>query len=200
MITDAGLKASAARIAPSGTLLLAMYGQGKTRGKVALLEIAAAMNQACAAIESSGSLDSRYLLHYLTWQYDSIRAMSNSGSQDNLSGEIVSRIPIAVPGVSEQRAISEAIDDTSRCVELLERLVAKKQAIKQGMMQQLITGRTRLAGFVGSWKTAMVGAVADVKTGPFGSALHKRDYVARGTPIITVEHLGEYGINGADVP
>ena len=145
-ITDSGLKASAARIAQPGTILLAMYGQGKTRGKSALLGIAATMNQACAAIETSSKLDPRYLLYYLSWQYDTIRSMSNAGSQDNLSGEIVREIPIAVPTMPEQCAIAEALDDASSEINLFERLIVKKQAVMQGIMQQLLTGRTRLPG------------------------------------------------------
>lgn len=50
------------------------------------------------------------------------------------------------------------------------------------------------------WKVTKLGEVADVKTGPFGSALHEKDYVDDGTPIITVEHLGERGVIYANIP
>src|SRR5438132_12840226 len=50
------------------------------------------------------------------------------------------------------------------------------------------------------WKVTKLGEVADVKTGPFGSSLHERDYVDDGTPIITVEHLGENSIIHANLP
>jgi type I restriction enzyme S subunit len=50
------------------------------------------------------------------------------------------------------------------------------------------------------WDVARITDVADVKTGPFGSALHERDYVYNGTPIITVEHLGELGVIGINLP
>lgn len=50
------------------------------------------------------------------------------------------------------------------------------------------------------WKTKTIGDIADVKTGPFGSALHERDYVEDGTPIITVEHLGERGVEHVNLP
>jgi type I restriction enzyme, S subunit len=170
-ITDAGLKASAARIAPAGTILLAMYGQGKTRGKAAMLGIPAAMNQACAAIEVNSKLDSRYLLHYLSWQYDVIRSMSNAGSQDNLSGELVRKIPIAVPRMAEQHAIAVAIDDAAIMVSRLEGSIAKKRAIKQGMMQQLLTGRTRLPGFSAPWNNYNLGShVTYLKTVPLSRA------------------------------
>jgi type I restriction enzyme S subunit len=50
------------------------------------------------------------------------------------------------------------------------------------------------------WKVISVGQIAEVKTGPFGSALHEKDYVDDGTPIITVEHLGERGVIHTNLP
>ena len=44
------------------------------------------------------------------------------------------------------------------------------------------------------WEVTKLGEVAHIKTGPFGSALHEKDYVDDGTPIMTVEHLGEHGV------
>jgi type I restriction enzyme S subunit len=58
----------------------------------------------------------------------------------------------------------------------------------------------RFPEFSGEWKQKKLGEVADIKTGPFGSALHQSDYVSEGTPIITVEHLGELGIVHENLP
>ena len=65
----------------------------------------------------------------------------------------------------EQNAIAAALDDVNGLISTLERLIAKKQAIKQGMMQQLLTGRTRLPGFTASWTEQRLGDVARIKTG-----------------------------------
>jgi len=67
-------------------------------------------------------------------------------------------------------------------------------------MQCLLTGQQRLPGFTGKWEVKRLGDVADVKTGPFGSSLHESDYVRDGTPIITVEHLGEFGVMHINLP
>jgi type I restriction enzyme, S subunit len=164
-ITTEALSFSAAKIAQPGTLLLAMYGQGKTRGKVAMLRIPSAMNQACAAIEVGTRVDAGYLLYYLSAQYDAIRGMSNSGSQDNLSGDIVKGIPVAVPPMPEQRAIVAVLDDVTGLTKELEGLIAKKHDIKQGMLQELLTGRIRLPGFTGEWREERLGDhVSYVKT------------------------------------
>lgn len=156
-ITAAGLNASAAKVAEPGTLLLAMYGQGKTRGKVGILRIAASMNQACAVIEARRGVDGTYLLHYLTARYSDIRGMSNAGSQDNLSGDIVKSIAVALPPSAEQRAIAQTLSDVDELISALERLIAKKHDVKRGMMQELLTGRTRLPGFAGDWREITLG-------------------------------------------
>lgn len=88
-ISNEGLQNSAAKLLPAGTLLLALYGQGKTRGKVGILGIEAATNQACAAIDIKRDVSPNFLLHFLTSRYDAIRGMSNGGSQDNLNSGIV---------------------------------------------------------------------------------------------------------------
>ncbi len=136
---------------------MAMYGQGKTRGKTSILGIDAAMNQACAAIESGPGIDSTYLLAYLHHNYDVIRSLSNSGGQENLSGEIVKKIPIVLPPLHEQVRIGSAIQRASSLVEELQYLIAKKSAIKQGVMQQLLTGKFRLPGFSEPWSYVRLG-------------------------------------------
>lgn len=104
------------------------------------------------------------------------------------------------PTRAEQEAIAGALSDADALIESLEQLVAKKRQIKHGAMQELLTGQKRLPGFTGAWGTKRIGEVAEVKTGPFGSALHERDYVQDGTPIITVEHLGILGVTHSNLP
>ena len=71
-------------------------------------------------------------------------------------------IPLPVPLANEQRAIAEALSDVDGLVESLETLIAKKRAVETATMQQLLTGRTRLPGFSGEWRTRQVLDVADV--------------------------------------
>ena len=150
-ITLVGLNNSAATVAPSGTLLIAMYGQGKTRGKTAILGVDAAMNQACAAIEPGVSLSARYLFHYLVASYDRIRILSNTGNQENLSGKLVKKILVPVPPKSEQTRIESFLDDADSLIWSLMHVIAKKESIKQGVIQQLLMGKTRLSGFGETW-------------------------------------------------
>ena len=146
-ITHKGLEGSSAKWCRTGTILMAMYGQGKTRGKVAVLGFDTTINQACAAIELKESITSNYVFHTLKSMYEEIRELSNSGGQENLSSGIIKNIRIPYPPKKEQTAIANALSDTDVLLSELEKLIAKKQAIKTATMQQLLTGRTRLPQF-----------------------------------------------------
>ena len=164
-ISAAGLKASAAKVLPPHTVLMAMYGQGKTRGKVCILDIPAATNQACAAIIPGERVSAEYVFYYLQHHYEAIRGLSNAGSQDNLSGLIVKSIEIRYPDSPEQRSIVGVLSDVDEEITALERLAAKKRALNQGMRQELLSGRTRLAGFSQPWSKVRLGDhVTYVKT------------------------------------
>lgn len=85
----------------------------------------------------------------------------NSGTaQPKLNKQTCSAIPIAIPSTkAEQEAIAEALSDADALIESLERLIAKKSNLKQGAMQELLTGKKRLPGFFGEWKTRLLGEV-----------------------------------------
>jgi type I restriction enzyme, S subunit len=153
-LTERGLKESAARLLPSGTLLMAMYGQGTTRGKVGVLAIEAATNQACAAIiPKDGLIESEFLFYVLEASYTRIRRLSNTGSQENLNTTLIREIPIPVlPLVVRDKIVSTA-KEWNAAIEKASTLLTTLEQRKKGLMQQLLTGRRRLKGFKGKWKT-----------------------------------------------
>ena len=170
-ITRDGLTNSAARVLPRGTLVMALYGQGKTRGKVAILGIAAATNQACAAISLKPGVCREFVFHFLASQYHAIRNRSNTGNQENLNSSLVRLIPVALPPNSEQRAIAAALSDVDALLDGLTRLIAKKRDIKQAVMQQLLTGGTRLPAFTSEWRVRRLGDHATfLKSGAYARA------------------------------
>jgi len=164
-ITKEGLINSAAKLLPPGTLLMALYGQGKTRGKVSVLRIEAATNQACAAISFHRDLSSDFAFHFLRSQYETIRNLSNTGNQENLNSTLVRSITILLPQKAEQEAIAEALNDADALIESLKQLLAKKRDLKQGAMQQLLTGQTRLPGFHGEWEVKRLGEISEISMG-----------------------------------
>ncbi|MGP5083739.1 restriction endonuclease subunit S [Brachybacterium tyrofermentans] len=105
--------------------------------------------------------DERFV-YYMLQRVDFATHSGKSGvpgvNRNDLHTELVS-LPRST---GEQRAIAAALADSDDLIATTERLIAKKQAIKQGMMQQLLTGKTRLPGFTEPWREASIGEVANV--------------------------------------
>lgn len=114
-------------------------------------------------------------------EIDSIRTV---GAQPKLALGRIKQFEIPIPKArAEQERVAQALHDTDDLIGTLTRLIAKKQAIKRGMMQQLLTGRTRLPGFNGAWSDVELGSVANVNMGqsPAGTT-YNSDH--RGVPLI----------------
>lgn len=144
-ITPYGLKNSSASLFPPGTLLMAMYGQGITRGKVAILGVEAATNQACVAFFPKESIRTKFLYFFFEYHYDRIRNYGHGANQKNLSAEILKGVSIAYPeNIEHQDSIItsfEAIDN---------KLLAhhKKSSMLSGLfrtlLHELMTSKVRV--------------------------------------------------------
>ena len=177
-LTQVGFDSSAAKMVESGDLVVALYGA--TAGVVAITEIEAAINQAVLAIKTN-RCDSEYLFHHLASRRNQIVATYTQGGQPNLSGDIIRSLVIVIPPLAEQRAIAKALSDVDGLLNALEALIAKKRAIKQAAMQQLLTGRTRLPGFSGEWETRRLQDVSDIDPENFSSNMapdYKFNYIS----------------------
>ena len=96
----------------------------------------------------------------------------------HLGGSRFERLPLAWPKTkAEQEAIAEALNDADALIESLEQLVAKKRRIKQGAMQELLTGKRRLPGFSGEWEVKRLGELGSFLK---GSGV-KKDQASSGT-------------------
>ena len=145
-ITQEGLNGSAAKILPTGTLLLAMYGQGVTRGKVAILGIEGTCNQACAAIRpSNDKIESLYLYHFLTANYAAIRQLAHGGQQQNLNLDIVRDLNVAFPPDKEQQQdIVSTLDAIDRKIDLHRRKRVVLEDLFKALLHKLMTGKIRV--------------------------------------------------------
>lgn len=137
-ITEDGLKNSSAKVFPEKTILIAMYGQGKTRGQVAILGVRAATNQACAAILPRNGIDPDFVFLNLGSRYSELRGLSNSGGQENLSLGLIKGLRFSFPkDRDEQRRIAD-------CLSSLDEIIVAEchkrdnfEIHKMGLMQQL---------------------------------------------------------------
>ena len=146
-ITQSGLDNSTAKLLPSGSLLLAMYGQGATRGKVATLGVEAACNQACAAIHTADDIiDVRYLYHFLSFRYREIRKLAHGGQQQNLNLNIIRSFLMAhPPHKHEQKKIVAILDTIDRKINLHRRRRAVFDDLFKTLLHKLMTGQIRAA-------------------------------------------------------
>lgn len=145
-ITQKGMQNSSAHLIPKYCVLIGLAGQGKTRGTAAYNYISLCTNQSIAAIyPNDKKFDSRFLYYIIDSMYESLRELSSGdGGRGGLTKGLISNLEIYMPEVPEQQAVAQVLSDMDSEIEQLEKKLAKYQQIKQGMMQELLTGRIRL--------------------------------------------------------
>lgn len=143
-ITKAGLKNSSARIVPKGTLLMAMYGEGVTRGRVGITGIDASINQAVAAIFPSEKMLTQFLYYYLEFSYEKNRLLGHGAHQRNLSATIIKTILVPIPTEETQQHIVEILS-------FIDQKLAAEQSRKQALdtlfatlLHDLMTAKIRV--------------------------------------------------------
>lgn len=94
-----------------------------------------------------------------------ITSLAQGATRYNIAKTKFLDLELVLPTVERQRAIVQSLRDADDLIAGLKRMISKKQAIKQGMMQQLLTGRTRLPGFNVPWREVTIGDLADVVGG-----------------------------------
>jgi type I restriction enzyme S subunit len=97
--------------------------------------------------------------------WDWVARTSPRSGQPGINGREYATLPVPQLGIAAQEAIADAFADVDGLIDSLNRLSVKKQAIKQGMMQQLLTGRVRLPGFDGNWESRPVAEMGSVLAG-----------------------------------
>lgn len=110
-ITQDAIDNSSAKLYSKGSLIMAMYGQGETRGRTAKLGIDAATNQACAVLYgiNNSIVLTDYLWYYLQFRYDDIRSMASGNNQPNLNAEKIKNYDIVVPPISKQMQLIDYV-------------------------------------------------------------------------------------------
>lgn len=158
-ITDLGLKNSAATVMPAGSILLCTRA---TIGELKINSIPMATNQGFKniAINKGGNVD--FLYYLLQTKKDRMLELAIGSTFLEISKTALCKIPLQTPMHSdEQSKIADALSDIDSLVEVLENQISKKKAIKQGTMQELLTGKRRLPGFFGEWQSFVFGYLFD---------------------------------------
>ncbi|MCC7576554.1 MAG: restriction endonuclease subunit S [Methanomethylovorans sp.] len=146
-VTDIALKETNLKIYPKYTLLVALYGEGKTRGKCSELLIEATTNQAIAAIVQEGTEEEirSYLKLFLMKNYDEIRMKSSGGVQPNLNLGIIENTSFPLCSLPEQHAIVEEIETRlSVCDKMaqdIDEALEKAEALRQSILKKAFEGK-----------------------------------------------------------
>lgn len=109
------------------------------------------------------NVDVKYLYYSLStidWM-----SLNEATGVPSLTSDRIKRIDILLPPLSEQKAIAKALSDVDDLIAALDKKIAKKRLVKQGAMQQLLTGKKRLPGFTEEWVEKKLGDISRIKTG-----------------------------------
>jgi len=193
-VTDLALKETCLRVNPIGTVLVAMYGGFNQIGRTGLLRLPAAVNQAITAIHPfKGVLLSDYLIRNINYRIEYWKRVASSSRKDpNITSKDIRDFPVAYPKLQEQEAIAEALSDADALIESLEQLITKKRQIKQGAMQELLTGKKRLPGFSGEWEVKKLGDVSEMGSGGTPASSFP-DYYDGDIPWVSISDMTKGG-------
>ena len=164
-ITNQAVAELKMKILPINTILLAMYGQGKTRGKVALLRIESTINQAFASIKPNKNYSTNFVFNYLDKSYEKIRDLSHGSNQDNLNLDIVKALQVPLPPLKEQEKIAEILTTWDEAITKQTELLEAKELLKIALMQKLLSGEVRFDGFSDKWEEVKIKDIFEITRG-----------------------------------
>ncbi len=139
-ITQAGVENSSARLFPPDTVLIALYGQGQTRGRTGRLLISATTNQACCAIlPEPEKFEPRFIQFWLRSLYIELREVAQGGAQPNWNGGMIKDLIVALPPLSEQRRIVAELDALQAELHSLRCLQAETAAELHALLPSVLS-------------------------------------------------------------
>ena len=137
-ISKIGYDHTSTKLLPPNTVVMALAGQGKTRGMVALTKIELCTNQSLCAIVVDDTVKSEYLYQYLLTRYDNLRLISSGdGTRGGLNLKLVGNYIIPVPSLLEQQKIGEFLAAVDTQIDVEEKRLETMKTIKKGLLQQM---------------------------------------------------------------
>ncbi|MBI5485240.1 MAG: restriction endonuclease subunit S [Deltaproteobacteria bacterium] len=161
-ITPEGIANSSAIMHSAGTVVLS---RDAGVGKSAIMKDDMAVSQHFMAWKCGPSLDNHFLYYWLQSNKSEFERIAMGNTIKTIGLPFFKQFVVPLPTKAEQEAIAEALSDTDALIESLEQLIAKKHHLKQGAMQELLTGKKRLQGFSGEWEVKRLGSLAGITRG-----------------------------------
>lgn len=157
-------------------------------GRPYILNIDGCIHDGWLTIQSYDEFFDKEYLYYLLSSdmvFAQYISMAAGSSVKNLNKDKVSSLIVAIPAKSEQQKIAEALSDMDNLISSLEKLIEKKKAVKQGAMQELLTGKKRLPGLSGEWCDIKLGDCCEIYDGTHQTP----NYTEYGMPFYSVENV-----------
>lgn len=128
---------------------------------------------------------------YLYYVYQIVKYESEGGTIQRLYNSIISNAEFICPPLPEQKAIAQVLSTADAAVQTTEKLIAQKELRKKWLMQQLLSGKQRLNGFGGEWKSEILGNVVSLQ---HGYQFRDEDFVEEGIPVIKIRNVIGYDL------
>ena len=179
----------------AGDLLICV--RGSSTGRTNYANENYAIGRGVGAIRARNENDTQYLSYQVISSVSKILTASSGSTFPSVDGATLKRILVLLPSPIEQRAIKKALNDVDELIVSLKNQIEKMRDIKQGTMQELLTGKTRLPGFSDEWKTAKLKDFlkTPVTDGPHLTPIFHRT----GIPFLSVNNLVNNRINFSEL-
>ena len=158
MISKKGFENSSARWVKENSILIALAGQGKTRGTVAINHIPITTNQSIASITPSKILNSEFLFQNFDMRYEELRTISSGdGTRGGLNKKIISNMNIITPSLKEQTQIGEFFKKLDTLIQTQQKKLEKTKTLKSAYLAEMfpcdgeLKPKLRFEGFYGDW-------------------------------------------------
>lgn len=212
-ITELASQGGRTRWVPTKSVLIALAGQGRTKGMVARLEIDSTCNQSMAAIVPTSVIEYRFVQFWLSSNYQNIRNLAGGDLRDGLNLQHIGGIEIPVPPLPEQIAISNYLDretaeidafiaDQEELIVLLNerRAATITQAVTKGLDPTVPMNETALGMVPANWSRMKLAWKFDFLNGDRGSGYPSREeFVSSGIPFINAGHLNDGAIDFSEM-
>ena len=204
-ITQLGYDKTSTKLLPSNTVVIALAGQGKTRGTVAITRIELCTNQSLCAVLPDINLNSEYLFYFLSSQYKQLRNSSTGGddSRGGLNLKIIGNFRLPYTTLAEQQKIADFLSNVDSIITAETKILNTLQKKKKALMQKLFTRQLRFKSDDGkdfpAWEEKKLGDVCSVLSGKRVPKGNKLTSVNTGLKYITVSDMGDKFVSNKDI-
>lgn len=196
-ISQNGLENSSAKLIPKNSVIIAMYGQGDTAGRVAINKIPLCTNQACCNLIIDKSIaNCEYIYYLLCTKYDKLVSLKNGGAQPNLNAKLIKEFNIEIPVITIQNRIAEILSRYDTLIENYQKQIKLLEESAQRLYKEWFVD-LRFPGYEDTlivdgvpegWKKEKLIDIANIQYGfAFDGSLFNTQ--GKGTPIVRIRNI-----------